>query len=556
MVIAPDALVQHCRRAVRVASAVKVGTHDRGDVANLVEWLNEKDHFGDHDTWVNLGFALRLEFGDDGLDIWRLSHDDTVTESVEAAKWKSFDKEPTPKSVTLNSVMKDAHALGWRGTVRPSAASMFGDAVLQSNDIIAVSLDGEVPPELAERLANAQLPPGTPGPSNPGAEEQAADESAYPTPLKGFLRFPATFGDDFVPPDYLIDGILQKRFCYALTAQTGVGKTTVAMRLAAHVATGAKIGNIDVERGTVLYFAGENPTDVEMRWFGLTQEMQLDPKTTDVIFVYGALHLSKTVTRITNELVANNVKLSFVIVDTAAAFFETDDESSPMQNRDHAMRIRGLCSLPGGPCVLVLCHPTKVAKDISEMIPRGGSGFVNEIDGNIGLARIEGGPLIAQQVHKFRGREFEPLSFTLKTIGDHPRLIDSKGKAIPTVIAEPISSAEVARREERASNDEDKVLKHLCDNPGMKNSDVGKAMGGWHHEKTRRTLKSLADQGLAASTKDIWITTPKGQKYLNTVTTARPVQALPVLTPAVLGPAAFPTPQRPGTPPPMPPAPR
>src|SRR5262245_45675118 len=41
-----------------------------------------------------------------------------------------------------------------------------------------------------------------------------------------FLSQPSSrFVADFVPPDYLIDGLLQRRFCYSLTAPTGAGKT-------------------------------------------------------------------------------------------------------------------------------------------------------------------------------------------------------------------------------------------------------------------------------------------------------------------------------------------
>ena len=45
----------------------------------------------------------------------------------------------------------------------------------------------------------------------------------------------AAFVTGFTPPDYLIDGILQRRFIYAFTGRTGEGKTSVCLRLAAHV---------------------------------------------------------------------------------------------------------------------------------------------------------------------------------------------------------------------------------------------------------------------------------------------------------------------------------
>jgi RecA/RadA recombinase len=52
----------------------------------------------------------------------------------------------------------------------------------------------------------------------------------------------AAFITGFTPPDYLIDGILQRRFIYAFTGRTGEGKTSVCLRLAAHVSEGKPLG--------------------------------------------------------------------------------------------------------------------------------------------------------------------------------------------------------------------------------------------------------------------------------------------------------------------------
>jgi hypothetical protein len=43
---------------------------------------------------------------------------------------------------------------------------------------------------------------------------------------------------DFVAPDYLLDGILQRGFIYSLTAQTGHGKTAFAVLVAGMVGGG------------------------------------------------------------------------------------------------------------------------------------------------------------------------------------------------------------------------------------------------------------------------------------------------------------------------------
>lgn len=528
---APQQLLDHCAKAAPREHVAKMGTHDRGDVGGLVGWLNDRDAFTAYEDWCSLGMALKLECGDDAKDLWALSHNETVTEDVIESKWESFASEATANSVTLNSFMKRAHDLGWTGTVRPSIGSMFGSVA---------------------QLTGAPLPAGTPLPTDIAAEEEAADEALYPTPI---LHFPETFGDDFIPPDYLVDRILQRRFCYSLTGQTGTGKTTVAMRIAAHVAIGKALGDIDVERGWVLYFAGENPEDVKMRWFGLCKEMNIGPKKTNVIFIYGTTHLSKTAARISRQLAAKGVTLSLVVVDTAAAYFEEDNDNDNVQAGNHARQLRSLCLLPGGPCVLVLCHPTKNAQD-DALVPRGGGAFLNEVDGNIALRR-NGDTLAAEALGKFRGPEFAPINFGLKVIGDHPRLVDTKGRQIPTIVAVPISATEHERIEIKARTDEVKILHALCDKPGATQADIAKVVG-CHPSKISRALPEMIKKGLVTNDLGCLKVSPKTQKTLNDLANAaaaRPVQPLAHLTPAVLGPAPFPTPQRPGTPPPMPPVP-
>lgn len=516
---APQALLDHCAPKTR-DSVAKVGMHDKSDVGSLLCWLDDRDVFDPYEDWLNAGMALKLEFGDAGKDLWAITHNETVTPDVIATKWESFASEPTAQSVTLNSFFDRAHKLGWTGTVRPSASSMFAGVA---------------------QLAAASSAPGMPTP--PAA--------ASSTPTK-HLRRSGAFVRGFVPPDYLVDGILQRRFCYSLTAQTGVGKTTVAMLLAAHVAIGKKLGNIDVERGTVIYFAGENPTDVQMRWLGLTREMGLDPESVDVIFVEGTKRFSETAQEITQEIIDEGLSVALVVVDTTAAFFEGDNDNDNVQMGNHARMLRSLTLLPGGPCVLMLSHPTKNATD-DQLVPRGGGAFLNEVDGNIALVKNET-TLTAFTLGKFRGPEFTPINFALKVVRDHPTLVDTKGRQIPTIIAEPISAGEQQRIEVKLRKDEDKVLELLCNRPGLGTVDIAKALEWKGHAKASIILKSLAAEKLVVSERKLWSATPRGQKAMNMIATAaaRPVEPYAPPPPADLNGAAFPLPRQPG--PPMPPA--
>jgi hypothetical protein len=348
------------------------------------------------------------------------------------------------------------------------------------------------------------------------AEPHLSVVPAVPAP--DLIQSSGDFVRGFVPPDYLLDGVLQRRFVYSITAQTGVGKTAVAMLIAAHVATGRKLGNLDVEKGTVLYFAGENPTDIQMRWLGSTRSMGIDPETTDVHFVPGATPLSGIAQRIDAEVARKGLRPALVVVDTAAAYFEGDDENSNTQAVEHARRMRSLTNLPGGPTVIILCHPTKRAA-ADDLIPRGGGAFLNEVDGNIALRKQD--TLIGAEVQgKFRGREFAPLHFELNTVY-HPLLKDARGRDIPTVVAKAIDDSTKQRMADTSRRSEDLLLRVIFDQPGASLRTWASAMG-WVDAKGQpqamrvsRACEALAKVKMVEKHRDAWRCTPAGEKELN-----------------------------------------
>jgi hypothetical protein len=173
-----------------------------------------------------------------------------------------------------------------------------------------------------------ELPPGTPGALTTNEMEPIEYD-----PAGGLLTKLGDRLKNFVLPDYLWDGILMKRFCYSLTAQTGTGKTAIALLLAAHVATGRSLCGLDVEKGQVIYFAGENPVDVDMRWLGLCQVMGLDPDALEVAILPFAGPLSKYADAIRGECETRDVRPALVIVDTAAAYFEGEDDRQRRHGR-------------------------------------------------------------------------------------------------------------------------------------------------------------------------------------------------------------------------------
>src|SRR6185295_1066621 len=99
----------------------------------------------------------------------------------------------------------------------------------------------------------------------------------------------------------------------------------------------------------------------------------------DVHFVEGVLKLSNTGQRIKTEIERLGGNVDLVIVDTSAAYFEGTEENGNVEAGTHARQMRQILgSLPGGPCVIVLCHPVKSPTQ-DNLLPRGGGAFIAEV---------------------------------------------------------------------------------------------------------------------------------------------------------------------------------
>jgi predicted ATP-dependent serine protease len=131
-------------------------------------------------------------------------------------------------------------------------------------------------------------------------DDSRAEAAAEPAD-KPLIKTSAEFVADFTPPDYVLDGILQRRFCYSFTGKTGAGKTAILLRTSAHVWLSQLLGEREVAQGRVLYFAGENPTDIQMRWIALAQQMGFDINAIGVHFIPGTFKISELRERIQKE---------------------------------------------------------------------------------------------------------------------------------------------------------------------------------------------------------------------------------------------------------------
>ncbi|MBK1793542.1 AAA family ATPase [Devosia sp. WQ 349] len=320
----------------------------------------------------------------------------------------------------------------------------------------------------------------------------------------------------FTPPDYAFDGIIQAGFLYGLTASTGTGKTAILLALAALKARGLPLGDRDVPQGRVVYFAGENPDDVTMRWIGAAHHTGFDTDTIDVHFVPGVFDITKMFDHVSAE-VQRVGGAAMVVIDTSAAYFTGDDENGNVAMGRHARNLRALTTLPGSPAVLVACHPPKNAEQ-SNLLPRGGGAFIAELDGNLTCQKTETGTVKLHWQGKFRGPDFKPLHFDLATV-TAPKLVDSKGREIPTVMASLVSEGETRARRETARKDEDLVLMAIQNMKSPSNTAIAEYLGwrtpdGQPHKRRAQsaTTKLRLQKLVELLGRDGWTLTARGRE--------------------------------------------
>ena len=209
--------------------------------------------------------------------------------------------------------------------------------------------------------------------------------------------------------------------------------------------------------------------------------------------------------------------VSLVIIDTTAAYFEGDDENNNVQAGKHARMQRSLVNLLGGPTVLALCHPVKNAQD-DNLLPRGGVAYLNEVDGNL-TGQNNNNVVQLHWQGKFRGADFAPLSFQLRTV-THERLKDSKNRLIPTVVASYLSAAREQELARVARSNEDQLLAALATNERASLTDLAKAVGWFmkdgqpHKMMIKRTIEKLKNYKLVSDGRDGPVLTDAGKKAL------------------------------------------
>lgn len=319
----------------------------------------------------------------------------------------------------------------------------------------------------------------------------------------------ADFCRDLTEVDEVVENVVQRGMAYGCTALTGHGKTAALTRLAICVAVGQAFGPHPVQRGKVGILAGENPDDCKMRLLATLQEMGLTPDALrgELYVIPAAFPLVSKLDEL-RALFERIGPMSLIGVDTSAAFFSYDDENNNVDARNHAADCRSLTTVKGNPAVIVACHPTKnAAKD--NLLPRGGGGFLNELDGN--LTVWKDGEIVTLHHGKLRGAPFDPIQFRLVPV-ELNGIMRKNGKPVRSVAVNWIDDTEAAKLDTGRVQDENRVLWAMLHHHGDSLAGWASACGWTSKGKVHRALEHLTADKLVKKYRGKYCLTDAGKR--------------------------------------------
>ena len=279
----------------------------------------------------------------------------------------------------------------------------------------------------------------------------------------------------------------------------------------------------------MIYCVGENADEFRQRMICLRENSYDADEFNGIHVLTPEAHKGLLTERGSAEVAAYAGALGgvdLVVVDTAAAFFDGDEENSNTELGEYARRLRRrLCTLPGKPCVVVCSHPTKNAKTHEELVPRGGGAFVAEVDGNLTLMKCDVGASEMFWSKKFRGRIDNPVQIALTPV-EAQRTRDAKGRPLRSVLAGVVEAEPVDPKAEQGLRD--RIMTLMLDGKTRTVTDVAIGMhemragetGGNGHPGWKRTNAEMGKlrkfkKPLLEETDKRWRSTTAGKAHAN-----------------------------------------
>jgi hypothetical protein len=374
------------------------------------------------------------------------------------------------------------------------------------------------PEEALDELGVGKLPPPIEPLPRPNGADQVPrrgpppiDDGKWPEPR--FRRLKEFIAEYKPIAEVVGGGVAYSSSLYTLTARTGTGKTAWLMTTALAGVSGLDILGRPVKKGRFVICTAENPDGVRMRLAVGCYHWNINPNLIDrdLIISDNRVRPEEIYAYLARE--AERGPFAGVFVDTWQAFFEGRDANNPTEAVNFTKRFRPLTALPGSPAVVLSAHPNKDATN-DQLIPSGGGTILNEVDGNLTLARHASGLIELSWQGKFRGLNFEPQFYLIERVCS-PDIVDIAGRQIAIPLMLPASVEEADARKCAMVNKDTLLLRALADNPSGSLSTWA-ASAGVSRSKSDRMLHRLAKAkpAVVQQTLQKWTLTKAGKEAL------------------------------------------
>ncbi len=347
-------------------------------------------------------------------------------------------------------------------------------------------------------------------PGEPFFEHERAG-TTKPFEAPGIFKTAQDFCAEFVPPSYAIEPFVRSGSIYTVTARTGAGKTGLLTTTALAVATGRKdILGREVTKGRVAYVAAENPDDLRMRIMVAAWQFNIDLAeiSENLLIMDRRCKPEELIIKLKTQQ-SSCGPFTLIMIDTLAAFFDGTDANDNVQAGEFIRRLRPMTQLDGHPSVLVAAHPVKNASE-DNLVPYGGGAILNEVDGNLTLAKTGGDAVKMHWQGKLRGVEFDPLFFRIETASS-PDVIDAKGRQVQLPVMRPATETDAEQREQAEINTDLALLRAMLDEPAVTQAAWGIAIGK-SKQVVNKKLQKLKSEKLVDVVLGKWSLTEKGKK--------------------------------------------
>jgi putative DNA primase/helicase len=233
-------------------------------------------------------------------------------------------------------------------------------------------------------------------------------------------------------PDFLIDELIESDTIGAFIGASSVGKSFVAISMAASVATGTMFAGKDAQQGAVLYLAGEGMNGITRRFSGWE-------KHTGIKLPQDSIHVSHKTISMDDKGVATllaaaegmDQDIKLVVVDTLARHM-TGEENS---NRDMSAFIAAADKIrEEHGCAALIIHHTGHSTDKSNRA-RGASAFYASLDFEFLLQGNKKGAGTIEGTKNKEGSIYPKRGFSLVPV-ELDGITNTKGDPVTTAVVE------------------------------------------------------------------------------------------------------------------------